>query len=72
MNYPVEMGSRSMISAYVPSFIKIGSGIQQLIGEIHRHTNEQSKIKIRDKSEHTTTTTYYSVLWTKCKDCAVS
>jgi hypothetical protein len=36
MKYTVEMGSVAMI--YVPSFIKIGSGIQKLIGGIHRHT----------------------------------
>jgi hypothetical protein len=31
MKYPVEMGSGVMI--YIPSFIKIGSGVQKLIGE---------------------------------------
>jgi hypothetical protein len=31
MKYAVEMGSGSMI--YIPSFIKIGSGIQKLIGK---------------------------------------
>jgi hypothetical protein len=31
------MGSGAMI--YLPSFIKIGSGIQKLIEEIHRHTD---------------------------------
>jgi hypothetical protein len=31
MKYAVEMGSGATI--YVPSFIKIGSGIQKLIGE---------------------------------------
>jgi hypothetical protein len=30
MKYAVEMGSGAM--AYIPSFIKIGSGIQKLIG----------------------------------------
>jgi hypothetical protein len=30
------MGSGAMV--YTPSFIKIGSGIQKLIGRIHRHT----------------------------------
>jgi hypothetical protein len=30
MKYPVEMGSGAMI--YIPSFIKIGPGIQKLIG----------------------------------------
>jgi hypothetical protein len=33
------MGSGAVI--YVPSFIKIGSGIQKLIGGIHRHTHRQ-------------------------------
>jgi hypothetical protein len=34
-----EMGSGVMI--YIPSFIKIGSGIQKLVGEgIHRHNRE--------------------------------
>jgi hypothetical protein len=31
MKYAVEMGSNAMI--YIPSFIKIGSGIQKLIWE---------------------------------------
>jgi hypothetical protein len=31
------MGSVAM--TYIPSFIKIGSGIQKFIGEIHRHTD---------------------------------
>jgi hypothetical protein len=34
MKYAVEMGSVAMI--YISSFIKIGSGIQKLIGVIHR------------------------------------
>jgi hypothetical protein len=37
MMYAVEMGSGAMI--YIPAFIKIGSGIQKLIGmdtQIHR------------------------------------
>jgi hypothetical protein len=52
------MGSGAVI--YVPSFIKIGSGIQELIGRIHRHTgtatwshkptlffqNKESRLKI--------------------------
>jgi hypothetical protein len=37
MKYTVEMGSVAMI--YIPSFIKIGSGIQRLMGRIHRHTD---------------------------------
>jgi hypothetical protein len=31
------MGSGAMI--YVPNFVKIGSGVQQLIGGIHKHTH---------------------------------
>jgi hypothetical protein len=34
MKYAVEMGSSAMI--YRPSFIKTGSGIQKVIGGIHR------------------------------------
>jgi hypothetical protein len=37
MRYALEMDSGAMI--YVPSFIKIGSGIQKLIRRIHRHTD---------------------------------
>jgi hypothetical protein len=37
MKYAVEMGSGAMI--YIPSFIKIGSGVQELIGGILRHTD---------------------------------
>jgi hypothetical protein len=33
MKYAVEMGSGAML--YIPSFIKIGSGIPNLIGGIH-------------------------------------
>jgi hypothetical protein len=36
MKYAVEMGSGGMI--YVPSFIKIGSGIQKLTEGTHIHT----------------------------------
>jgi hypothetical protein len=36
MKYAVEMGSGAMI--YIPSFIKVGSGIQKLIG-VYRHTD---------------------------------
>jgi hypothetical protein len=38
--YAVEMGSGAVI--YVPSFIKIGSGIQKLIGWIHRYADTQT------------------------------
>jgi hypothetical protein len=38
MRYGVEMGSAAMI--YMPSFVKIDSGIQKLIGGgIHRNTD---------------------------------
>jgi hypothetical protein len=37
MKYAVEVGSSAM--KYIPSFIKIGSGIQKLIEGIHRHTD---------------------------------
>jgi hypothetical protein len=36
MKCAVDMGSFAMV--YVPGFIKIGSGIQRLLGRIHRHT----------------------------------
>jgi hypothetical protein len=39
MNYAVEMGSGAMI--YIPTFIKIGSGTQKLIGLIHIQTHRQ-------------------------------
>jgi hypothetical protein len=35
--YTVEMGSDVMM--YIPSFIKIGSGIQKWIRGIHRNTD---------------------------------
>jgi hypothetical protein len=37
MKHVIEMGSSARIC--IPSFIKIGSGIQKLIGGIHRHTD---------------------------------
>jgi hypothetical protein len=39
MKYTVEMGADAMI--YIPSFINIGSGIQKLMGGIHRHTDSK-------------------------------
>jgi hypothetical protein len=40
MKYAVEKGSGAMI--YIPSFIKIGSGIQTLMGRgIHRQYNNR-------------------------------
>jgi hypothetical protein len=35
MKYTVEMGSGAII--YIPSFIKIGLGIQKLIRGLHNH-----------------------------------
>jgi hypothetical protein len=32
MKYVVEMGSDAIIYEYIPSFVKIGSGIQKLLG----------------------------------------
>jgi hypothetical protein len=37
MKYAIKMGSAAMI--YIPSFIKIGSGILKLIRVIQRHTD---------------------------------
>jgi hypothetical protein len=43
MKYAVEMGSGAMI--YIPSFMKIGSGIQKLMGVgIHRHRQHSDRI----------------------------
>jgi hypothetical protein len=39
MKYAVEMGSGALI--HVQSFIKIGSGIQNLIGGMHRYTDSK-------------------------------
>jgi hypothetical protein len=43
MKYAVEMGAGAVI--YVPSFIKIGSGVKKLVGGggIHRHTHGQQR-----------------------------
>jgi hypothetical protein len=37
MNYAIKMGSGAM--TYIPNFIKIGSGIQKLIGHTHTQRN---------------------------------
>jgi hypothetical protein len=39
MKYAVEISSGAMIYVYLPSFVKIGSGIQMLIKGIHRYTD---------------------------------
>jgi hypothetical protein len=44
MKYAAEMGSGAMICT--PSFIRIGSGIQKLIGGIHRQTHAQQGDRI--------------------------
>jgi hypothetical protein len=40
------MGSGAVM--YVPSFIKIGSGVQKLIRRIHRHTHTHTHTQQRD------------------------
>jgi hypothetical protein len=44
MKYAVEMGSGAMI--YIPSFVKIGSGIQKLLGG---HKQDRLKPYIKTK-----------------------
>jgi hypothetical protein len=44
MNYAVEMGSGGML--FVPSFIKIGSGVQKLIWEGYAHRQEGDLISL--------------------------
>jgi hypothetical protein len=39
MKYAIEMGSGAMI--YISNFIKIGSGIQKLIGETHKQRGDR-------------------------------
>jgi hypothetical protein len=46
MNYAVEMGSGAMTYVYVPSFIKIGSGIQKLMGETQTHRQDADGISL--------------------------
>jgi hypothetical protein len=45
MEYTIEMGSGGMI--YIPSFIKIGSGIQKLVGTGDSNTHGQHGDRIR-------------------------
>jgi hypothetical protein len=42
MKHAIDMGSGATI--YIPSFIKIGSGIQKFIAGIHRHTREHGDL----------------------------
>jgi hypothetical protein len=44
MNYAVEMGSGAVIC--IPSFIKISSGVQKLIGGIHRHRQQHDLMSL--------------------------
>jgi hypothetical protein len=44
MKYAVEMGSGAMI--YIPSFIKIGSGIQKFIGDTQTHRQHGDLINL--------------------------
>jgi hypothetical protein len=39
MKYSIEIGSGAIIS--IPSFIKIGSAIQKLMGVIHKHADSK-------------------------------
>jgi hypothetical protein len=45
MEYAVEMGS-SVTMMYIPSFVKICSGIQILIGGINRHDGDRIKSNV--------------------------
>jgi hypothetical protein len=47
MKYAVEMGSAAVI--HISSFIKIGSGIQKLIGGIHRHKQHGDRISLQSR-----------------------
>jgi hypothetical protein len=40
MKHAVEMGLNAMLN--MPSFVKIGSGIQKLVGGIHRDSMEMA------------------------------
>jgi hypothetical protein len=41
------MGSGAVLYSYVPSFIKIDSGVQKLIGGgIHRHTHTHTESNV--------------------------
>jgi hypothetical protein len=42
MKYAVDIGSGAMI--YIPSSMKIGSGIQKLMGGMHRHRDTDSMV----------------------------
>jgi hypothetical protein len=44
MKHAVEMGSGAIL--YIPSFIKIRSGIQKLMEGIHRHRQEGDRIRL--------------------------
>jgi hypothetical protein len=44
MKYAAELGSGAMIYSYIPSLVKIGSGIQKLMGDTqtHRYTGKET------------------------------
>jgi hypothetical protein len=44
MKYAAEMGSAGMI--YIPNFIKIGSDIENLMGDIQTHRQEEDRISL--------------------------
>jgi hypothetical protein len=55
VKYAVEMGSSAMI--HIPSFIKIGSGIQKLTAG--RHTDKQIVWRSRNTAENAITAILY-------------
>jgi hypothetical protein len=56
MKYTVEVGSGAMI--YIPSFLKIGSATQKLLGEIHRqHGDRISLLFVQNKGSKLKTRT---------------
>jgi hypothetical protein len=44
MKYAIEMGAGAMI--YIPSFMKIGSGIQKLLGGTQTHRQQGDLISL--------------------------
>jgi hypothetical protein len=44
MKHAVEMGSVAVI--YIPNFIKIGSGIQKLIGDTQTRRQDEDRISL--------------------------
>jgi hypothetical protein len=46
MKYAVDMGSGAMLYKYIPSFIKIGSGIEKLTGETHSQHGDLISLRV--------------------------